>query len=94
MANYWKNVLVAFSEKNFVKQCRSTVKKETEDDWNLSNKIVSDVVALMLHLAMWQTKINDVDGISMDPFIAAARANKRELDLSEGQRRQIKKRYV
>ena len=36
-------------------------------------------------------EIDDVDGNSMDPFIAAAIANERELDLSDEQRRQFKK---
>ncbi|KAK7376285.1 hypothetical protein VNO78_34749 [Psophocarpus tetragonolobus] len=36
-------------------------------------------------------EIDDVDGNSTDPFIAAAIANERELDLSEEQRRQFKK---
>ena len=35
-------------------------------------------------------EIDDVDGNSTDPFIAAAIANERELDLSEEQRRQFK----
>ncbi|KAG5075854.1 hypothetical protein JHK84_057085 [Glycine max] len=36
-------------------------------------------------------EIDDVDGNSTDPFIAAAIANERELDLSDEQRRQFKK---
>ena len=36
-------------------------------------------------------EIDDVDGNSMDPFIAAAIANERELDLSYEQMRQFKK---
>ncbi|QHO34705.1 protein CHROMATIN REMODELING 20 isoform X1 [Arachis duranensis] len=36
-------------------------------------------------------EIDDVDGNSADPFVAAAIANERELDLSEEQKRQFKK---
>ncbi|KAJ1409364.1 SNF2-related, N-terminal domain [Sesbania bispinosa] len=36
-------------------------------------------------------EIDDVDGNSTDPFVAAAIANERELDLSDEQRRQFKK---
>lgn len=38
-------------------------------------------------------EIDDVDGNSTDPFVAAAIANERELDLSDEQRRQFKKVY-
>lgn len=38
-------------------------------------------------------EIDDVDGNSTDPFVAAAIANERELDLSDEQRRHFKKVY-
>jgi transcriptional regulator ATRX len=36
-------------------------------------------------------EIDDIDGCSTDPFVAAAIANERELDLSDEQRKQFKK---
>lgn len=38
-------------------------------------------------------EIDDVDGNSTDPFVAAAVANERELELSEQQNRHFKKVY-
>lgn len=38
-------------------------------------------------------EIDDVDGNSTDPFVAAAVANERELELSEEQNRHFKKVY-
>lgn len=39
-------------------------------------------------------EIDDIDGNSTDPFVAAAIANEKELDLSEEQRRQFKKVFL
>lgn len=50
------------------------------------------ITFLFLEIPFLQVEeIDDVDGNSTDPFIAAAIANERELDLSDEQRRQFKK---
>ncbi|KAK7278207.1 hypothetical protein RJT34_23232 [Clitoria ternatea] len=106
-----------FLQKKLCEETQEPVEKETEGDWNLFNKIVSDgggidasfgskhwasvyLASTPQQAALMGLKfpgvdeveeIDDVDGNSTDPFIAAAIANERELDLSEEQRRQFKK---
>ncbi|RDX92098.1 Protein CHROMATIN REMODELING 20 [Mucuna pruriens] len=106
-----------FLQKKFCDETQEPVKKETEGDWDLFNKIVSDgsgvdtsfgskhwasvyLASTPQQAALMGLKfpgvdeveeIDDVDGNSTDPFIAAAIANERELDLSEEQKRQFKK---
>nr|KYP74497.1 Transcriptional regulator ATRX [Cajanus cajan] len=106
-----------FLQKKLCDESQEPAKKETEGDWDLFNKIVSDgsgndasfggkhwasvyLASTPQQAALMGLKfpgvdeveeIDDVDGNSMDPFIAAAIANERELDLSEEQRRKFKK---
>ncbi|TKY52100.1 CHROMATIN REMODELING 20 [Spatholobus suberectus] len=106
-----------FLQKKLCDETQEPVKKETEGDWDLFNKIVSDgsgidasfgskhwgsvyLASTPQQAALMGLKfpgvdeveeIDDVDGNSMDPFIAAAIANERELDLSDEQRRQFTK---
>lgn len=106
-----------FLQKKLCDESQEPAKKETEGDWDLFNKIVSDgsgndasfggkhwasvyLASTPQQAALMGLKfpgvdeveeIDDVDGNSTDPFIAAAIANERELDLSEEQRRKFKK---
>ncbi|KAL2325330.1 hypothetical protein Fmac_024388 [Flemingia macrophylla] len=106
-----------FLQKKLCDETQEPVKKETEGDWDLFNKIVSDgsgndasfgskhwasvyLASTPQQAALMGLKfpgvdeveeIDDVDGNSTDPFIAAAIANERELDLSDEQRRKFKK---
>ncbi|XP_014513463.1 protein CHROMATIN REMODELING 20 isoform X1 [Vigna radiata var. radiata] len=106
-----------FLQKKLCDETQEPVKNETEGDWDMFNKIVSDgsgidasfgskhwasvyLASTPQQAALMGLKfpgvdeveeIDDVDGNSTDPFIAAAIANERELDLSDEQRRQFKK---
>ncbi|RZB45320.1 Protein CHROMATIN REMODELING 20 isoform C [Glycine soja] len=57
-----------------------------KEEWEA---VLDDLETESAHLLV--EEIDDVDGNSTDPFIAAAIANERELDLSDEQRRQFKK---
>ncbi|OIW13803.1 hypothetical protein TanjilG_31692 [Lupinus angustifolius] len=106
-----------FLQKKLSDETQEPLKKETEGDWDLFNKVISDgsgadasfgsnhwasvylastpqqaaIMGLKFPGVNEVEEIDDVDASSSDPFIAAAIANERELDLSDEQRRQFKK---
>ncbi|CAL0316620.1 unnamed protein product [Lupinus luteus] len=106
-----------FLQKKLSDETQEPIKKETEGDWDLFNKVVSDgsgadasfgsnhwasvylastpqqaaIMGLNFPGVNEVEEIDDVDASSSDPFIAAAIANEKELDLSDEQRRQFKK---
>ncbi|KAE9611986.1 putative DNA helicase chromatin remodeling SNF2 family [Lupinus albus] len=106
-----------FLQKKLSDETQEPIKKETEGDWDLFNKVVSDgsgadasfgsnhwasvylastpqqaaIMGLKFPGVNEVEEIDDIDASSSDPFIAAAIANERELDLSDEQRRQFKK---